>query len=141
GSERLPLRSSWLGERELDFERYDRETSCDWTSGSFMIARREALDAAGCMDERSFLFREEPDLCLRIKRAGWDVRHLPVMTILHHADKAGVNPRMTAQDAYARLQYANKHLTAIHRAAYRYALSLRWLLRFAAGGPRRHAAT
>ena len=29
---------------------YERECECDWTSGSFMLARREALLSAGCMD-------------------------------------------------------------------------------------------
>ena len=29
------------------------------------------------MDERFFIYCEEPDLCLRIKRAGWEVQHLP----------------------------------------------------------------
>jgi N-acetylglucosaminyl-diphospho-decaprenol L-rhamnosyltransferase len=140
GSERLGLRARWFGERELRLDRYERELDCDWTSGSFMIARREALESAGYMDERFFIYSEEPDLCLRMKRAGWDVRHLPLMTILHHADKAGVNPRMAAQDAYARLQYAHKHLTPAHGAAYRSALALRWLLRLAAGGARRTAA-
>ena len=33
-----------LGERELDPAGYERETPCDWTSGSFMFARREALE-------------------------------------------------------------------------------------------------
>ena len=140
GSERLRFRAHWFGERELRLGRYDRELACDWTSGSFMIARREALESAGYMDERFFIYSEEPDLCLRMKQAGWDVRHLPVMTILHHADKAGVNPRMAAQDAYARLQYARKHLTPVHGAVYRSALALRWLLRLAAGSARRDAA-
>lgn len=140
GSERLRFRAHWLGERELRLGRYESELACDWTSGSFMIARREALESAGYMDERFFIYSEEPDLCLRMKQAGWDVRHLPVMTILHHADKAGVNPRMAAQDAYARLQYARKHLTPVHGAIYRSALALRWLLRLPAGGTRRDAA-
>ena len=47
GSERYPIRSSWMGERELDLTRYELEVSCDWTSGSFMLARREALDRRG----------------------------------------------------------------------------------------------
>ena len=42
-----------------------------------MLARREALDTAGCFDERFFLFSEEVDLCWRIRQAGWDIRHLP----------------------------------------------------------------
>jgi GT2 family glycosyltransferase len=140
GSERLPIRGGWLGERELRLDRYDEELGCDWTSGSFMIARCEALESAGYLDERFFIYSEEPDLCLRMKQAGWEVRHLPSMTILHHADKAGANPRMAAQDAYARLQYARKHLSRAHRTAYRGALLVRWLLRFAAGGPKRSSA-
>ena len=72
--------------------------------------------------------------------AGGEVRPLPSMTILHHADKAGANPRMAAQDAYARLQYARKHLSRTHRVAYRGALVLRWLLRYAAGGTKRASA-
>jgi GT2 family glycosyltransferase len=124
GSERYPLRASWLGERELDLSRYERELDCDWTSGSFMLARREALESAGYFDERFFIYSEETDLCLRIKSAGWDIRHLPIMTVLHHAQKAGVNPKMASQDAYARKQYSRKHFSPAHRSAYLGALAL-----------------
>ena len=135
GSERYPLRASWLGERELDLSRYERETDCDWTSGSFMLARREALESAGYFDERFFIYSEETDLCLRIKSAGWDIRHLPSMTVLHHAQKAGVNPKMASQDAYARKQYSRKHFSPAHRGAYLGALALGYGVRAVA--PRR----
>jgi N-acetylglucosaminyl-diphospho-decaprenol L-rhamnosyltransferase len=118
GSERWGRSLPMLGERELRMDRYEREIGCDWTSGSFMIARREALESAGFLDERSFIYSEEPDLCLRMKKAGWEIRHLPSMTILHHADKAGVSPKMAAQDAFSRAHYARKHFTAPHRALY-----------------------
>ena len=88
---------------------------CDWVSGSFMLARREALDSAGIFDERFFVYSEEVDLCLRIKRAGWRVVHLPSMTIVHHAGKAGFSPRVAAQDAYARRQYLDKNAGWIER--------------------------
>lgn len=117
-SERWPVHPAWAGERVLEFAAYDLEQECDWTVGAFMLARREALLSAGIMDERFFLQCEEPDLCLRIKRAGWSVRHLPTMTIVHHAGKAGRDPRMAAQNAYARRQYARKHFSAAHRALY-----------------------
>ena len=97
---------------------YDREQECDWTVGAFMLARREALFSAGVMDERFFLQSEEPDLCLRMKQAGWSVRHLPLMTIIHHAGKGGRDPRMAAQDAYSRRQYARKHFSTGHRTLY-----------------------
>jgi N-acetylglucosaminyl-diphospho-decaprenol L-rhamnosyltransferase len=129
GSERFPFRASWLGERELDLSRYEHEIACDWTSGSFLLARREAIDSAGLFDERFFIYSEETDLCLRIKSAGWEIRHLPTMTILHHAQKAGANPKMEAQLAFAGLQYARKNFSTPHRWTYLGALSLSYLLR------------
>src|SRR5262249_45722010 len=68
--------------------------------------------------------------------AGWETRHLPFMTIVHHAGKAGVNPRIVAQDTYTRKQYAQKHFSTAHRAAYLGAIALGYALRFAIGrGP------
>jgi N-acetylglucosaminyl-diphospho-decaprenol L-rhamnosyltransferase len=128
GSERWPVRPHWARGRELDMTRYTFELDCDWTSGSFMLARREALLAAGLLDERFFMYSEEPDLCLRMKRAGWRVRHLPAMTILHHG-KVGVRPRMAAQDAYARRQYAQKHFSKPHASAFMVAVGVGYLLR------------
>jgi N-acetylglucosaminyl-diphospho-decaprenol L-rhamnosyltransferase len=134
GAERFPIRTSWLGERELDLRVYERDVACDWTSGSFMLVRWEALQGAGFMDERFFLFCEETDLCLRIKEAGWEIRHLPDLTILHHANKEGWDPRLEAQVAYAKRQYIEKHLSPLHQLAAKGALALGFALRSALGG-------
>jgi GT2 family glycosyltransferase len=129
GSERFPFRASWLGERELDSRVYERDVACDWTSGSFMLVRSEALQSAGLMDERFFLYSEETDLCLRIRKAGWEIRHIPDFTILHHANKGGFSPRMAAQDAFARKLYSRKHFSPAHRGAYLGALALGYAVR------------
>ncbi|MDX6720903.1 MAG: hypothetical protein QOJ63_3157 [Solirubrobacteraceae bacterium] len=133
-SSRWPVKPRWSGELEHDRSVYEREHPCDWTSGSFMLCRREALLGAGLMDERFFIYAEEPDLSLRMKRAGWGTVHLPAMTIVHHAGKGGIRPRMVAQDAYARGQYARKHLPHATRAAYLGALALRHAIRAVAPG-------
>ena len=70
-------------------------------------------------------------MCMRIKQAGWSVRHLPVMTIVHHAGKAGLTPRMTSQEVYARRQYARKYFTANRRRLYLAAIAARHALRVA----------
>ncbi len=141
GSERYPFRASWLGERELDLGRYEAEFECDWTSGSFNIVRREALEGAGLFDERFFLFSDETDLCLRIRKAGWRVMHVPTMTILHHANKAGANPRLEAQGAFSRRLYGRKHFSPAHRAAYLAALTLGYALRSALTSKQRRQAS
>jgi len=128
-SERWPIRPAWAGEREFDQRKYGKELEIDWTSGSFMLARREALLSAGILDERSFIYTEEPDLCLRMRKAGWTVVHLPDMTILHHAGKAGRNARMEAQGAFARLHYGRKHFSGVHRSLFVGALGLGYAVR------------
>jgi GT2 family glycosyltransferase len=123
-----------FGERELALGRYETEFVTDWTIGSFMLVRRDAWEAAGPFDERYFLYTEETDLCLAVTRAGWEVRHVPVMTIVHHVHAGEApGPRMLGQLARARAQYADKHLAGLHRAGFRGALRLRFLLRAVAG--------
>jgi len=128
-SERWPVHPAWAGERVLDPERHEREEECDWVSGSFMLVRREALLSAGLLDERFFIYSEEPDLCLRIKRGGWQVRHMPQLAIVHHAGKGGVRPRMIAQDAYTRKQYAYKYFSRSYRVLYLAACGFHYLIR------------
>ncbi|HEY3829182.1 MAG TPA: glycosyltransferase family 2 protein [Solirubrobacteraceae bacterium] len=130
-SERWPLHPAWAGERVLAARDYEREQPCDWTAGSFMLIRREALLSAGVLDERFFLYSEETDLCLRIARAGWGIHHLPLMTIRHHAGKGGVRPALVAQDALSRKLYARKHFSAPHRGLFLGAVGLRHLIRAA----------
>jgi len=127
GIEKVPFLRRFLGERVIAPAAYERETRCDWTSGSFMLARADALRQSGGFDERFFLFSEETDLCRRIKDAGWDVVHLPVATIRHFESERSATPRMEAQSAYARLQFARKHFT--WSAPYRWAMILRYALR------------
>ena len=130
GSERFPLRASWLGQRELDPSRYDEEVDCDWTSGSFMLARSAALADSGPMDERYFLFMEETDLCLRIKRAGWEIRHLPTMTITHPTIREQAAPAIVAQEAFSRRLYARKNFRGPRRWLLVAAMALVYVVRF-----------
>jgi N-acetylglucosaminyl-diphospho-decaprenol L-rhamnosyltransferase len=134
GAERLRRRPRWLGERELDSSAYDREVACDWTSGSFMLVRREAIESAGFLDERYFMYCDETDFCRRIKTAGWDIRHLPSMTILHHEGKAGIKPSIVSLDASSRMLYARKHFSPVHRRLYFGGLLLGASLRSVYGG-------
>jgi GT2 family glycosyltransferase len=138
--ERWPWRPRWLGERELDPAAYAREQACDWTMGSFMLVRREAIESAGCLDERYFMYSDETDLCRRIKTAGWDVRHVPQMTIVHHEGKAGVKPTIDSLDAYNRIVYARKFFSPAHRALYQGAVMLKLFLRSIYAG-RGHTAS
>ncbi|HZR95640.1 MAG TPA: glycosyltransferase family 2 protein [Gaiellaceae bacterium] len=139
GAERFPIRARWLGERELDRRAYASERSCDWVSGSFLVVRRAVLEDVGSLDDRFFLYSEEPDLCLRARERGWDVRYLPVMTIVHHHEDTPLTPILAAQDAFARLQFARKHFAAVTRVAYRASLGVGYAIRAVSPGSGRAA--
>jgi GT2 family glycosyltransferase len=133
GAERLPLVGSWLGERVLDAELYDHEMACDWTSGSFMLARMTAIAEVGAMDERFFLYCEETDLCFRLHQAGWKVVHLPQMTIFHQSSR-DLSRSLSSQSALARRQFMTKHFSPLHRIAALAAVGLGFAIRSVAPG-------
>jgi N-acetylglucosaminyl-diphospho-decaprenol L-rhamnosyltransferase len=43
----------------------------DAVNGAFMLLRREALEQVGLLDEGYWMYMEDLDLCMRLKRAGW----------------------------------------------------------------------
>ncbi len=113
---------------------YRLETSADWVVGAFLCARAEAIASIGPMDERFFLYSEEIDWCLRAHQAGWDVRHLPVMTVTHHAGSCDRGDLM-AQLAYSRSLFAHKHHGTVGALGIRAALALGHVLRIALRAP------
>ena len=134
GSEGWPLHSSLFGERELSGEVYDRPAECDWTAGSFMIARRSALEAVGGFEEDYFLYCEEPDVCLRLRRQGWTVQHRPELTVVHHGGNEASDPRHAAQLAYAKRIYMRKHFSPPRRLGGLVALAVGYGIRALLGG-------
>lgn len=115
-------------ELETREDRYQREQSVDWAVGAFLIARRSAIETVGPMDDGFFLYSEEVDWCYRFRRAGWDVRHLPSMTIIHHAGRRDRGDLM-AQLAYSRRRFAEKHYGSVKSRSIRAALLLGHALR------------
>ena len=60
-----------------DFD-YNNAAIVDSVRGGFMLLSREAIEKVGVFDERYFVWFEEVDLCLRIKKAGGEVWYTPV---------------------------------------------------------------
>ena len=51
--------------------------------GACNAVNANAFTAVGGFDERFFMYREETDLCRRLRRAGWRVRHFPNSVAVH----------------------------------------------------------
>ena len=51
--------------------------------GAFLLARRKAWEVAGTFDEGYYFFLEETDWCLRMRKSGFRVVHVPDARAVH----------------------------------------------------------
>jgi N-acetylglucosaminyl-diphospho-decaprenol L-rhamnosyltransferase len=86
----------------------------DWATGAALLVRREALDEVGGFDEAFFMYSEETDLCLRLRRAGWGIHYFPGVTIVHHQpwSTVGIPERRINEMWRGRHRYWEKHHSA-----------------------------
>jgi N-acetylglucosaminyl-diphospho-decaprenol L-rhamnosyltransferase len=60
----------------------------DSVVGAFMMVRTDTLRQVGLLDERYFMYGEDLDLALRIKRKGWKVYYNPAVEVRHYKREA-----------------------------------------------------
>ncbi len=65
-----------------------RPFAIDHPLGAALMARREAIEQIGLLDERFFMYCEEIDWCMRFKRHGWQVVCAPQARIMHYAGQS-----------------------------------------------------
>lgn len=87
-----------------------RERDADWVSGSCFLARREALLAVGLFDEGFFLYEEDADLCLRLRKARHRILFTPAAEVVHAQGESGKGSDLARRE-YDRshLRYYRKH--------------------------------
>lgn len=87
-------------------------TIVDFIVGACMMTRSSAIARVGMLDEDYFFCFEEIDWCLRMKKAGWPVYHLPEIEIYHLQNRSftGINLRARAESWRSRYVYFSKNL-------------------------------
>lgn len=55
-----------------------------WISGAVFLIRKSLFDELGGFDERFFLYKEEEELCWRLREKGGKVLYDPTITVFHH---------------------------------------------------------
>ena len=62
----------------------------DSPAGSFFFLRKKAIEQVGLLDESFFMYGEDLDYALRLKKAGWQVLFNPSTKIVHYKYRSGV---------------------------------------------------
>ncbi|MDH7513562.1 MAG: glycosyltransferase family 2 protein [Clostridiales bacterium] len=86
-----------------------RETG--WLSGACLLLRRTALEEAGVFDENFFLFFEDIDLCLRLRKKGFRLIFEPRIKVLHAGGASTSREKLASRLEYRRSQvyFYRKH--------------------------------
>lgn len=102
---------------------YERGTPfpVDHTLGATMMLRREVIQQTGLFDEGYFMYCEEIDWSLRIRRAGWEIYTVPAARVVHLAGQSTsqVRPQSVVNLWRSRVRLYEQH----------YSLPVRWLAR------------
>ncbi len=94
--------------------RYDRALfaagrpfAIDFALGASLMVRREAIEAAGLLDEGYFMYAEEVDWCWRIQRTGWPFFCVPAAQVIHHG---GASTRQFRSQSFLNLWRSRRRL-------------------------------
>ena len=79
----ITLRNQSIGYGEDDHGQYDTPHPTPYAHGAAMIVKREVVEKAGIMPECYFLYYEELDWSMMIRRTGYEIWYEPTSTIYH----------------------------------------------------------
>lgn len=74
-----------LGRR--DGPAFSMPRRCSFVSGCCMLLRRELVESVGMLDASYFAYVEDADLCMRARRAGFEVWYAPSAVITHKVSR------------------------------------------------------
>lgn len=72
---------------------YDEVKEVERMTGCSLMIRRSVIESVGMLDDRFFVYFEETDLCLRVKKAGYRIVFFPEAAIIHFGGKSAMQER------------------------------------------------
>ena len=130
----------WLPNTVRDYYVADRPDDIvqevDWLVGACLVVRREAIEHAGVLDERFFMYSEELDWCRRIKQAGWKIVYNPDAEVIHYEGRSS-EQNVLARHVFfnnSKLKYTAKYHGRVAALVLRLWLVLNFLFLVAEDG-------
>ena len=113
----ITIRNQAIGCGEKDKGQYDTPHPTPYAHGAAMMVKREAIEKAGMMPECYFLYYEELDWSMMIRRAGYEIWYEPAATIYHKESRStGQNsPLRTYYITRNRLLFVKRNVDSIEK--------------------------
>lgn len=88
------------GVDEVDSGQFDDPQETPFATGNCMMVKREVFEKVGRFDERYFLYYEDADLSMRVKKAGYAIRYVPTAKLWHKNGLAAGGSGSPLQDYF-----------------------------------------
>lgn len=75
--------ASHRGVDEVDHGQYDKIESTSFITGCSLVVRADIVRKIGMLDDRYYLYLEDLDWCLRMKKAGYRIIYVPSSSLWH----------------------------------------------------------
>ena len=110
----ITIRNHPIGFGESDKGQYNEAHPTPYAHGAAMMVKKEVIEKAGLMPEDYFLYYEELDWSMMMRRAGYEIWYEPTFTIFHKESQAtGQNsPLRTFYITRNRLLFAKRNVNA-----------------------------
>ena len=114
---RITVRNHAIGCGESDHGQYDTPHPTPYAHGAAMMVRREAVEKAGLLPECYFLYYEEIDWSLALRRAGYAIWYEPASVIYHKESQSTGqdSPLKTYYITRNRLLFVRRNSRGIHK--------------------------
>lgn len=131
----FPHSELFAGEHMFYFS-YDRTLEVEVLVGCFILARRDAVNQFGLLDEDFFFYGEDLDWCRRCRESGWKIMFYPGAEAIHYCGGSSANDPLRFQIAQqnARLQLWAKHHSRSAQWGLKVLITLQCFARFLAAG-------
>jgi len=100
---RISMRNRSIGFGEDDHGQYNTAHTTPYAHGAAMMVKREAINQAGMMPTCFFLYYEELDWSMMMRRAGYEIWYEPAFTIYHKESQS------TGQNSPLRTYYITRN--------------------------------
>ena len=109
---KITLRNKSIGFGEQDNGQYDTPHPTPYAHGAAMMVKREVIEKVGMMPECYFLYYEELDWSMMIRRAGYEIWYEPACTIFHKESQTTgqMSPLKTYYIIRNRLLFAQRNI-------------------------------
>ena len=113
----ITLRNKSIGCGEEDRGQYDTPHPTPYAHGAAMMIKREVIEQAGLMPECYFLYYEELDWSIMIRRAGYEIWYEPASTVYHKESQTTgrISPLKTFYITRNRLLFAKRNIKGISK--------------------------